>query len=99
MDKNSENGSNHEKRRLRNVYQNWSKKNVENSEIEPDAETLTNNTREPVDLSFNRLSFIQALGGGGPCKECGDEVLLRKRGYRGADPPYSCKKCNQFVFC
>ena len=46
MDKNSENGSNHEKRRLRNVYQNWSKKNVENSEIGLDSETLTSNTRE-----------------------------------------------------
>ena len=34
-------------------YQKQSKKNVENSEIRHDSETLTSNTREPVDLSFN----------------------------------------------
>ena len=32
--------------------------NVENSEIGPDSETSTSTTREPVDLSFNRLLFI-----------------------------------------
>ena len=48
-------------------------RNDEGSKIGPDSETLTSNTREPVDLSFNRLSFIQSLGA---------EALLelRKRG-------------------
>ena len=34
-------------------------KNVENSDIRPDSETLTSNTRELVDSNFK--SFIQAL--------------------------------------
>ena len=37
-------------------------KNVENSEIGPDSEKLTSNTRELVDLNFNQLFFLQALG-------------------------------------
>ena len=57
-----------------NLFQNQSKKNVENSEIGPDSETLTSNVREPVDLSFNRLSFIQGVGG------CGDEVHYENGG-------------------
>ena len=36
-------------------------KKCQNSEIEPDAETLTSNTPEPVDLSFNPMSFIEGL--------------------------------------
>ena len=35
------------------------KKNVEKSEIGPDSETLISSARKPVDLNFNRLSFIQ----------------------------------------
>ena len=42
------------------------KKDVENSEIRPDSETLTSNTREPDDLSSNLLSFIQGLGAEAP---------------------------------
>ena len=44
MAENSENGQNHEERHLENLYQNQIKKNVENSEIEPDSETLISNT-------------------------------------------------------
>ena len=36
-DKKSEYGKNHEKRCLQNLYQNRSKKNIENSEIGPDS--------------------------------------------------------------
>ena len=52
-------------------------KNVENSEIVPYSETLTSNTRKPVELSFNRLSFIQRIepGDGGSCEGCGGVPL------------------------
>ena len=56
-------------------------KNVENSKIGPNLETLTSNTRELVDSNFNQLSFIQGLGA---------EALVRGVGGRGAEPPYNC---------
>ena len=62
------------KRRLCNLYKNRSKKNVENSEIEYESETLTSNTREQVELIFNRLSFIQGLEAEAPVTDVGDEV-------------------------
>ena len=56
------------------MYLIGAKKKVENSEIGPDSETLTSNIREPVDFSFNKLSFIQGLGEEVPVRDVGHKV-------------------------
>ena len=67
MDKKSKNPLNIEKKTTVKFVSKSEQKNVDNSEtgpdseIGPDSEMLTSNTREPVDMSFNRLSFIQNL--------------------------------------
>ena len=65
------------------MFQNRSKKNVENSEIGPDSETLKSNTRELVDSNLYQLSFIQALGAKGLVRGVGDEVLYENGGTWG----------------
>ena len=64
-----------------------SEKKCQNSEIGSNSETLTSNTRELVDLSFNQLSFMKGLGAEAPMVGVGDEVLYENGGYRGPSPP------------
>ena len=87
------------------MYQNWSKKNVENLEIGPDSETLISNT-------YTRSSWLEPIvfhpgpGGGGPCVWCGDKVPTphtrlhtRKQGYlRGAECSDNWKNSNELFF-
>ena len=53
MDKKSENGKNHKKKTPAKFVPKSEEKKVENSEIGPDSETLTSNTRVSVDLRQN----------------------------------------------
>ena len=52
-------------------------KKVENSYIRPDSESLTSNTREPVDLSFNRSSFIHGPRLGAPVRGVGMKLPMK----------------------
>ena len=59
-------------------YQNRIRRNVENSETGPNSKMLISNTREPVELSFKRLSFIESLGAEVPvrCVEMKSPIKL-----------------------
>ena len=58
-------------------------KNAKNSEIGPDSKTLTRNTWELVDLNFNQLSSIQALGAEALVKDVRDAVPYENGGIGG----------------
>ena len=101
MVKKSENGKNHEKIRLWNLFQNRNKKNVENSEIGPDSETLTSDGRELVDSNSNQLSFIQALGVEALVRSVRNKVPYEnggKGGRGGESPIIEIIVTNFFVF-
>ena len=78
------------KRRLWNLHQIWAKKKIKNSEIAFYSEPLTSNTREPVELSFSRLSFIQGLGvdSRGHLLGMWGTNFPTKTEVWGAEPPY-----------
>ena len=52
-------------------------KNVDNSEIRHDPETLTGNTREPVELSFNLSSIFEGQGVAAPMRGGGMKSLTK----------------------
>ena len=72
------------------MLQDRNKKNVENSEIGPDLETLSSNKYKLVDSNLNQLSFIQALGREALVWCVGYQVLYENvsiEGEEGGDPP------------
>ena len=78
-------------------------KNVENSEIGLDSETVTSNTWELVDSNFNQLSFIQVLGAEALVRGVGDAVPYESGGIGGrgdfVSPPIIEKKFVPIFFC